>query len=100
SVRGGAGADGPGPARARRGAREEALGREREPHTIFHFIHGAVLKNDATTAPGDTSASHSARSASDIRSSSVASCCSSWASVRGPTMGAVIPGWSLTHTTA
>ncbi len=81
-------------------------GDARPPHGIwnpapyqanFYFIQAAVLKKLATTLPGATSASQAVRISSDSAMPATGRACASCASVRGPMIGAVTPGWSLTH---
>src|SRR6266498_5514777 len=61
------------------------------------FIQSFELWKSDTAVPGCTSSSNNGRSASSKVLSIMPSASSKCASVRGPTIGAVTPGWSFVH---
>ncbi len=61
-------------------------------YRTFQAIQGAELKKLATTLPGAASASQASRISPGSDCSSTGSRLSSWAGVRGPMIGAVMPG--------
>src|SRR5262245_28064884 len=64
------------------------------------FIQALLLWKSAIALPGWTNSSKRERSASARLISRTGRASSRWAMVRGPMMGEVMPGWSLTHNKA
>ena len=65
--------------------------------TCFQRIHVAELKKLATTDPGVTSSSAATSSSAGRASSAAGSADATWATVFGPMIADVMPGWAMTQ---
>ena len=65
--------------------------------TCFQRIQAAELKKLATTDPGATRPSAAASSADGRLRAAAGSALATWATVFGPMMAALTPGWAMTQ---